>query len=131
MVQEPTILDLHPTVNMSAEYLCAQGVDFLQTISRGYIFRTVKHLSKYGKKYNKTEMESGIKKCIDGYYTWVLKLTQFNTDNKCLRIEDRIRLVRLNVWVTEENVREIERSIRTVKESIRYHVHCGRRLPLL
>ena len=33
------ILDLYPTINSLAEYVCVRGLAFLHSISRGYGFR--------------------------------------------------------------------------------------------
>ena len=57
-----TIKELHPTISLSADYFFVQGVAFLRSISNGYDFRTVEHLSDYKKKYNEKSMLTGIKK---------------------------------------------------------------------
>ena len=57
-----TLKDLHPHVNLSADFFFVQGIAFLHSISRGYDFRTIENIKDFGKKYNKTEMLTGIKK---------------------------------------------------------------------
>ena len=48
----PTILDLQPTINLSADYFFVQGVVLLNSIPRGYSLGTVEHSKRYIKKYN-------------------------------------------------------------------------------
>ena len=39
----PMILDLHLTINMSADYFFVHGMVFLHNIPKGYMFRTIEH----------------------------------------------------------------------------------------
>ena len=57
------------------------------------------------------------------YHSRGLRVTQLNTDNKFLCIEDSIRPVPLKVVAAEEDIEEIKRSTRKVKESTRRHVY--------
>ena len=54
-----TIKDLHPTINLLADYFFIQGIAFLHTISRGYKFRTVECITDFQKKYDKLKMLKG------------------------------------------------------------------------
>ena len=119
-----TITDLHPTVNLSADYLFIQSIPFLHTFSRGYEFRTIDHIN--GKKATKDEMEEGIKKAINVYHSRGIHVHNVNTDNEFECIKDDILPVHLNVVAAEEHVGDVERSIRTVKEGTRCDIQ---RLP--
>ena len=118
-----TIKILHPRVNLSADFFFVQGIAFLHSISRGYDFRTIEHITDFGSKYNKRKMLKGVKTCINVYYARGLEVSQLNTDNEFLCIEEDIRPVRLNVVAANEHVGNIERSTRTVKECTRCHIH--------
>ena len=111
----PKILDLHPIINLSEEYLFVQGVEFLHIISRGYGFRTVEYLNIFKKRYNQVEMEMGIKRYIHLYHALGLHIAQLNIDNEFACIEEIIRSVRLDILAIEEYVEVVEISIRTVK----------------
>ena len=57
------------------------------------------------------------------YHSRGLTVNQLNTDNEFACIEDEILPTKLNMVVANENVGDVERSVRTVKECIRCHVH--------
>ena len=121
-----TIIELHPRVDLSADYFFVQGIGFLHSISGGYNFRTVEHLKDFKKKYTKKSMLNGIKKCINVYHTRGLTVDSVNSDNEFGCIRDDILPTNLNMVAADEHVGDVERSIRTVKEGTRCHVH---RLP--
>ena len=50
-----TLKDLHPHVNISADYFFVQGIAFLHSTSRGYDFRTTENIKDFGKEYNKAK----------------------------------------------------------------------------
>jgi hypothetical protein len=120
-----TIQDLHPTINLSADYLYVQSIPMLHTISGNYNFQTIEALPSK-KKPNTTDMKNGIKKVINIYHSRNLLVEQLNTDNEFNVIRDDIRPTLLNMVAANEHVGNIERSIRTVKEGTRCHVQ---RLP--
>ena len=110
-----TLKDLHPQVNLLADYLCVQRIVFLHNISRGYDFRTVENIKDFGKKYSKSKMLRGIKKCVNMYHARELEVTQLNTENDFKCIEEDIRPIRLNMIAANEHVGNVERSTRTIK----------------
>ena len=85
--------------------------------------RTVEHHVEFKRKYNKKDMLSGIKKCINMYHSRGLTVVQLNCDNEFACIEEEIRPTRLNKVAAGEHVGDVERSGRTVKEGTRYHIH--------
>jgi hypothetical protein len=120
-----TIQDTHPTITLSADYLYIQGIPMLHTISQKYKFRTIEAHPNI-KKPNYTNIKTGIQKVINMYHARNLLVTQANVDNEFTCIRDDIRPTTLNVVAAGEHVGDVERSIRTVKESTRCHIH---RLP--
>ena len=118
-----TIKDLHPRINLSADFFFVQGIAFLHSISRGYDFRTIDHIKDFRTKYDKMEMLAGVKACINVYHARGLEVTQLNTDNEFACIEEDIRPVKLNVVAANEHVGNVERSTRTIKECTRCHIH--------
>ena len=118
-----TLKDLHPTINLSADYFLIQGIAFLQTISRGYEFRTVECITDVRKQYKKSKMLKGIRKCINVYHSRNLRVTQLNADNEFACIEDEMRSTKMNVVAAGEHVGGIERSNRIVQEGTRQLIH--------
>ena len=57
------------------------------------------------------------------YHSGILTVKQLNMDNEFACIEEDIKLARLDMVAADEHVGLIERSIRTVKECTRCHVH--------
>ena len=49
-----TLKDLHPRINLSADYFFVQEIVFLHSILRGYAFRTVENIEDFGE-----EIQSG------------------------------------------------------------------------
>ena len=84
--------------------------------------RTIEHHSEFKKKCNKKNMLAGVRKCINMYHTRGLRVVQLNENNEFSCIEE-IRPTILNTLVAGEQMRDIQRSVRTVKECTRYHVH--------
>ena len=119
----PTILYSHPAINLLTDYFFVQGVALLHFIPIGYSFRTVKHLLKYGWKYNQVEMEKDIKQYIHLYRMCGICVAQLNTNNEFTCIKESIRPVQVNVVTAEEHVGEVERPTTVVTEGTRCHVH--------
>ena len=118
------IIYIHPTVDISVYFLFIQSVAFLHTISRGFEFLTVEMI--HSRKANTNDMKNGLKRVITLYHARGVHVNQINTDNEFECIKNDILPTNLNIVAAEEHVREIERSIRTMKEGTR----CGvQRLP--
>ena len=100
-----------------------QGIAFLHRISRGYNFRTVETIKDFGKRYSKSKMITGIKKCINMYHARGLQVSQLNIDNECECIEEEIRPTRLNIVAADEHVSNVEQSTRTAKECAQCQIH--------
>ena len=71
-------------------------------------------------------MAKGIKAVLNMYNGRGLEVEQINGDNKFACIRDEVIPATLNIVAAEEHVGDIERSVRTIKERTRCHVH---RLP--
>lgn len=125
MAIPPTILDHHPTVNISGDFMFVQGMPFLHTISSCYKFRTIQAHTK-GEGITRSKIKKGILKVIKKYEDRGLNVAQLNCDNQFECIREDVAPINLNVVGAGEHVGDIERSIRTIKEGIRCHIH---RLP--
>ena len=101
-----SIVDLHSTLNISADYFFIQYISFLHSKSRGYQFRTINYISS--KKTSKLEIEDGLKKLIDLYHTRGISVNTINTDNEFECVRNNIIPVALNVVFIGEHVREVE-----------------------
>ena len=112
-------------MNISVNYFYVQGIPVLHSISRNFRFRTVEFLmNKY--KPSEVETKEGIGRIMNLYKARGLEVAQLNTDNEFEAIEDYIRPARLYIVAANEHVGDVERSVRTVKDCTRCHVH---RLP--
>ena len=91
-----------------------------------YSFRTVEHLKDYKRKSNEKSMLNGVKWCISLYHTRELTVDSLNTDNELACIKNNILTTNLNMVAAEEYVRDVERSVITIKKGTCCHVQ---RLP--
>ena len=95
-------------------------MQLLHTILYEYEIRPIDSISR--KKTSKLGIEDSLKKMIPLYHMRGILVNAINTDNKFECIKNTILLMTLNVVSVEEHMREVERSIRTVKEGTIYHV---------
>ena len=116
------IVTKHKEVHLFVDHMYVQGVPFLTTISKEYNFRTVEPLM-HKHKANKNDMVTAIQRIIKMYHVRGLTITQITSDNDFNCIRDNIRPIFLNVVAADEHVSPVERSIRTIKDRTRCHVH--------
>ena len=107
------------------DYLYIQGVPVLHSISRNFHFRTAEFIMNKAKA-SEEEVKSGVDRIMTIYRARGLEVAQVNADNDFECIEDIIRPARLYTVGANEHVGDVERSIRTVKDCTRCHIH---RLP--
>ena len=119
------VLDNQRYVNLSMDYFYVQGVPVLHTISRNFHFRTVEFLLNKSKA-TEEETKEGVGRIMAIYHARKLEVSQVNADNEFECIEDLIRPANLHLVGANEHVGDVERSVRTIKECTRCHVH---RLP--
>ena len=117
-----SILTKHKSVHLMVDHMFIQGLLCLVTISQGYNFRTVEPLMTKAKA-NKEDMIAGVNRVIGLYRARGLNVTQVSADNEFECIRDDLLPVFLNIVAADEHVSNIERSIRTVKERTRCHIH--------
>ena len=109
----------------SLDYFFVQGLPVLHSISRNFHFRTVEFLLNKQKPIE-SEIIEGTKRIVSLYEARGLRVAQLNCDNEFQCVEEVVRPTRVHVVGANEHVGEVERSIRTIKECTRCHVH---RLP--
>ena len=102
-----------------------QGIPIMHTISRNFHFRTVEFFLNKSKA-NEKDTRQAIQKVLPIYRGRGLQVTKVNADNEFECIDDCIRPAQLHIVGANEHVPDVERSIRTIKECTRCHVH---RLP--
>ena len=105
------------------DYMFAQGVRFLTTISTKFNYRTVEalpHVNKKGAK--KEDILAGINKVINLYQSRGLIVEQVNGDNEFECIREDIRPILLNITAADKHVSPVERSIRSIKDRTRCQV---------
>ena len=120
-----TILDLHPSLALSIDYVYVQGIPMLHSISSGYRFRTIEAVRDQNKPSKNTTLRSA-SKVVNIYNVRGLKISQINANNEFKCIRDNMRPIPMNIIVAGEHVGDIDRSNIPIKERTRYHVH---RLP--
>ena len=119
------VIDNQQFVNVSVDFFYVQGIPVLHSISRNFHFRTVEYLMNMSKA-GEQEIKDGISRILNIYRARGLIVSQLNCDNEFECVEDSIRPTMLHVVGANEHVGDVERSVRTVKECTRCHVH---RLP--
>ena len=102
-----------------------QSIPFHYSISTSYKYRIAKEI-RSKKKVSKRDAVRQLKKVVNTYNARGVKLRQINADNEFRVLEDDIGDIQLNIVAAGEHVGNVERSIRTLKEYTRCHVH---RLP--
>ena len=75
---------------------------------------------------NKEDMKESILKTNNMYHARSIMITQINAGNQFACVGDDLPGIDLNIVTAGEHVGNTERSIRTIKDGTRYHVH---RLP--
>ena len=115
----------HQTEILGMDYLFVQSLPHFHSIGNSYKMRTVDAL--IGKSTpNKEDMKESILKAINMYYARSGTITQINADNQFACVGDDLPGIDLNIVVAGEHIGNAEKSIRTIKDGTRYHVH---RLP--
>ena len=120
----PTVLDFNPTVRISVDYLYVQSIPVLHKTSEKYKFRTLEPLEDWNKiKSNKIDMEKEFKRVINIYHTRGLKLNRINVDNEFKCVREKVRPGNLNTVAVGEHARDVNKSIRTLKEETGGYLH--------
>lgn len=117
-----TIRDRHPNIILSSDHMFIQNIPILTTICAPYGLRTVQEATSRIKE----DMIKGLNCVKQIYQTRGLEVTWLNTDNEFECVREEMRPTRLNMVPASEDVSNIERSVRTIKDGTRSHVH---RLP--
>ena len=115
----------HQTEILGMDYLFVQNLPHFHLIRKSYKMRTVDALIGKGTP-NKEDMKESILKAINMYHARSITITQINADNQFACVGDDLPGIDLNIVVAGEHIGNAERSIRTIKDGTRYHVH---RLP--
>ena len=115
----PTIKDHHNSITLCADFFFVQGIPFLHTISRKIQFRSVADVTSRAKG----TMLTGINAMKRIYETRGFTVTNLHADNEFGCIRNDILPCNLNTTAANEHVGEVERSVRTVKESVRSTCH--------
>ena len=92
-----TILDLHPTVTLSMDYVFIQGIPMLYSILSGYKFRTIEAVRV--QKLNKKITVETASKVVNIYKARGLQVAQINADNEFERIQKDMRPITMNISV--------------------------------
>ena len=119
-----SIIDFHLTVFLAVDYMIIQHTPFMDSISNNMKFRTVESIN--GRKPYEKDILGAINRVINGYKARGFKVKEINGDNEFICITNDILPIRMNIVVADEHVGEVERSIRTIKDATKCHVH---RLP--
>jgi len=99
------------------DYLYAQGISFHHSISKNYKFRTIEPL-RGKKKPNNNDVSSQSKLTINVYQSRKNIIKQVNADNKFSNINEILRPISVNIVGAFEHVGDIERSNRTIKNTL-------------
>ena len=91
----------------------------IQSISN-YDFRTVEYVP--GKKPNKSQIYEAVKRVIGIYQKRNLNVRQINADNEFECIRDEVRPIPSNIVAADQDVGQIERANRTLKERTRCEI---------
>ena len=99
------------------DYLYAQGISFHHSISKNYKFRTIEPL-RGKKKPNNNDVSSQSKLTINVYQSRKNIIKQVNADNKFSNLNEILRPISVNIVGAFEHVGDIERSNRTIKNTL-------------
>ena len=97
----------------------------LHTISRNFQFRTVECFL-HKQKASMEDTREGLRRTLPIYTSRGLQVSQVNGDKEFENMEDVVRPANLHIVAANEHIGDVKRSIRTIKECTRAHVH---RLP--
>ena len=111
-----TIRDRYKNVTLCADLFIVQGTPFLHIITRDLIFRTNGEV----KNRSKMTMIKGLMRTLKLYSIRGFHVINIFADNEFECIRNELLPCNLNIAAKLEHVPEVERSVRTVKESIRY-----------
>jgi hypothetical protein len=114
-----SILDHHQYIALAVDFFYVNGVAFLHSISHGYKFRTVQSTRNRSKK----TMLDGLNNIIKLYLSRGVTISEIRADGEFKCLEHDIQPCTINSAAPGEHVPEIERSIRTTKESTRTLQH--------
>jgi hypothetical protein len=114
-----SILDHHQHITLAVDFFYVNGIAFLHSISHNYKFRTVESTRSRSKK----TMLDGINKIRQLYMSRGVKVVEIRADGEFQCLEHDLHPCIINIAAPGEHVPEIERSIRTVKESSRTLQH--------
>ena len=115
----------HQEEIIGIDHLYVQTLPFCHSIGISYKFWTIDS-AKGTKKPRKDDIIRTIKRIINLYHARNITVKQINADNEFACVEEEITPVKMNIVAAGQHVGDVERSIRTIKEGTRYHVH---RLP--
>jgi hypothetical protein len=113
------ILEFHRQVTLCVDFFFVQGIPFLHTISRKIGYR---ESSATGSRH-KTEIIACLRKSIANYENRGFAVDRLHADEEFRCIADDIAPISVDICAADEHVAEVERSIRTIKETIRATVH--------
>ena len=114
-----SILDHHQYITLAVDFFYVNGIAFLHSISHGYKFRTVESTRNRSKK----TMLDGLNKIRQLYLSRGVTISEIRADGEFKCLEHELQPCITNIAAPGEHVPEIERSIRTVKESTRTLQH--------
>ena len=116
-----SIIDYHFKVFLAVYYMIIQGIPFMHSISNNIKFRTAESIN--GKKPYKRDILVAIGRVLNLYKPREFQVKQINGDNEFMCISNEGLPVKMNIVAADEHVGEVERSIRTIKDGTRCHVH--------
>ena len=109
------IMEHHQQITLYEDFFFVQGIPFLHTISNKLNFRTATHVTDR----QKATMVSETTKIRDLYEDRGFNVVDIHADLEFECITDEMRPTRMVMYAADDHVGPIERSIRTVKETMR------------
>ena len=114
-----------PTTILHSHNTHAQSIPFHHSIARSYKFRTVESLRGKSKPSG-NDIINMSKRAVNIYHNRGIRITQVNGDNEFEVLRNEMESTDVNIVAAGAHVGDVERSIRTIKNSTREQVH---RLP--